>query len=101
MKACPSCWNTFFMNERKLLQEKYFILVNMFYTVKGSIIRNVINFCFMKATSNRKMYKTRPMRVTFTDTNFLLQILRIISNLKELEEKYNRISIVFRDLTTA
>ena len=25
----------------------------MFYTVKGSIIHNVINFCFMKGTSNR------------------------------------------------
>ena len=25
----------------------------MFYTIKGSIICNVINFCFMKGTSNR------------------------------------------------
>ena len=52
------------MNERELiifrsiaptldLHEKYYILVNMFYTVKGSIIHNVINFCFMKGTSNR------------------------------------------------
>ena len=52
------------MNERELiifksiaptldLHEKYFILVNMLYTVKGSIIHNVINFCFMKGTSNR------------------------------------------------
>ena len=52
------------MNERELiifklitptldLHEKYFILVNMFYTVEGSIIHNVINFCFMKGTSNR------------------------------------------------
>ena len=52
------------MNERELiifksiaptldLHEKYFILINMLYTVKGSIIHNVINFCFMKGTSNR------------------------------------------------
>ena len=42
------------MNERELIILKL-ILVNMFYTVKGSIIRNMINFCFMKGTSNRLM----------------------------------------------
>ena len=33
------------------------------------------------------------MRVTFTDKNSLLRIFRNISNLKEAEEKYHRISI--------
>ena len=46
------------MNERELIifksidpHEKYFIFVNMFYTVKGSIIHNMINFSFMKGTN--------------------------------------------------
>ena len=68
MKGMPALsWQKNFMNERELiifksiaptldLHEKYFILVNMFYTVKGSIIHNVINFCFMKGTSNRLPY---------------------------------------------
>ena len=37
--------------------------------------------------------KPRPMRVTFTEKNSLLRIFRNISNLKEAEEKYHRISI--------
>ena len=37
--------------------------------------------------------KPRPMRVTFTENNSLLWIFRNVSNLKDAEEKYHRISI--------
>ena len=37
--------------------------------------------------------KPRLMRVTFTEKNSLLRIFRNISNIKEAEEKYHRISI--------
>ena len=38
--------------------------------------------------------KQMPMRVTCTEKNSLLPIFKNISNLKEAEEKYHRISIL-------
>ena len=63
MKDMPYHDTQTFMNERELiifksiaqtydLHEKYFIFVICFILYKGSIIHNVINFCFMKGTSN-------------------------------------------------
>ena len=40
------------LRQRKIYM-KCFILVNMFYTVKGSIIHNGINLCLMKGAINR------------------------------------------------